>query len=84
MNDKSLQYNVIFQAEPEGGFTVLVPSLPGCISYGKDLAEAKAMIIDAIECYVASLQKHDEPIPSDEENFVSLISLPKLLKVKHA
>jgi len=77
INSKSLQYNVIFRPEPEGGFTALVPSLPGCVSFGKDLRQAKEMIVDAIRGYVVSLQKHNETIPSDEESFVSLISLPE-------
>ncbi|MDP3956165.1 MAG: type II toxin-antitoxin system HicB family antitoxin [bacterium] len=46
---KKLRYNIVLQPEPEGGFTVLVPSLPGCITYGKDLIEARAMATDAIE-----------------------------------
>ena len=32
---KQLSYNVIFKPEVEGGFTVIVPALPGCVSYGK-------------------------------------------------
>lgn len=71
MRNIPIQYNVIFRTEPEGGFTALVPSLPGCISYGKTLTEAKKMIIDAMKGYIASLQKHGEHIPSDEENFVN-------------
>jgi antitoxin HicB len=59
MVNKSLQYNVIFKSEPEGGFTASVPSLPGCISFGKNLSEAKDMIIDAIRGYIISLQKHN-------------------------
>ena len=39
--DKKLQFNVVFKPEKEGGFTVLVPLLPGCVSYGKTLEEAK-------------------------------------------
>lgn len=70
-----LQYNVLFRPEPEGGFTAIVPSLPGCISYGRDLVEAKAMISDAIEGYIASLKKHREPIPNDAESFMSTIPL---------
>jgi predicted RNase H-like HicB family nuclease len=62
MIDKTLQYNVIFRPEPEGGFTAIVPSLPGCISFGRTLSEAKKMITDAIKGYVASLQKHKEII----------------------
>lgn len=84
MRDVSLQYNVIFRPEMEGGFTAYVPSLPGCVSYGSNLNEAKEMIVDAIHGYVVSLQKHNEEVPSDKENFVSLITLPQNLKVNHA
>ena len=74
---KTLRYNLIFRPEPEGGFTVLVPSLPGCISYGKDLGEARAMARDAVHAYLASLKKHREPVPrSDNENFLGSIELP--------
>jgi len=84
MKDKILQYNVIFRAEPEGGFTTIVPSLPGCISYGKDLGEAKEMVVDAIQGYIESMRKHEESVPSDQENFVSLISLSAKAGVGHA
>ena len=73
---QTTQFNVIFKAEPEGGFTVSVPSLPGCITYGHTLQEAKKMSADAINCYIASLKKHKEPIPSDENNFFALIQIP--------
>lgn len=73
-----LHYNVIFQPEPEGGFTVIVPALPGCISYGATIEEAKQMAIDAVKGYVASLKKHDEPIPSDEASFISSIEIPQI------
>lgn len=72
---KILHYNVIFHPEPEGGFTVIVPSLPGCISYGKDLEEAKKMAVDAIKGYIASLKKHKEQIPTDQENFFTSIEI---------
>jgi len=72
---KILHYNLIFRPEPEGGFTVMVPSLPGCISYGNDLQEAKTMAADAISGYLKSLKKHHEPIPSDTGNFVSTIHM---------
>ncbi len=76
MKQTKLQFNVIFRPEPEGGFTVVVPALPGCISYGRNLKEARQMTVDAICGYVASLKKHKEPIPSDEETFISSIRLP--------
>ena len=45
---KTLHYNLIFKPEPEGGFTVIVPTLTGCVTYGKNLKEAKDMAQDAI------------------------------------
>lgn len=72
---QNLNYNLIFHSEPTGGFTVTVPSLPGCVSYGKNLNEAKKMASDAIEGYIASLKKHGEPIPSDANSFISSIQL---------
>jgi len=56
---KTLNYNIILKTEKAGGFTVVVPSLPGCVTYGKNLEEAKAMAADAIKAYVASLVKHN-------------------------
>lgn len=76
MKSNILQYNVIFRPEPEGGFTATVPSLPGCITYGKDLKEAKKMVMDAIKGYIVSLKKNKEAVPSDDESFVSLVSIP--------
>ena len=62
---KLLAYRILLRPEPEGGFTVMVPALPGCISYGRTLGEAKAMAKDAINSYLESLRKHGEPIPDD-------------------
>lgn len=55
---KKLTYNLIFKPEPEGDFTVIVPSLPGCVTYGKNLTEAKKMAKEAIDAYLASRKIH--------------------------
>lgn len=62
----------------------MVPALPGCISYGRNLREAKQMILDAIVGYITSLKKHGEPIPSDEESFISLVQVPEKKSLVHA
>lgn len=72
---KLLKYTVIYSSEPEGGFTVAVPSLPGCVTYGKDLDEAKKMAKDAIKVYLESLKKHKETIPTEGNSFISSIDL---------
>lgn len=76
----TIQFNIIFRPEPKGGFTVIVPALPGCVTYGKTLKEAKEMAMDAVSGYLHSLKKHGDPVPSsDEESFVSSIRIPTKL-----
>ena len=73
--NKMLHYNIVLRSEPEGGFTVIVPALPGCITYGKNLIEAKKIAEDAIGGYIGSLKKHNEPVPVDTESFFTSIDL---------
>ena len=65
------RYNIMLRPEPEGGYTALVPALPGCVTYGRTLKEAQEMARDAISGYIASLRKHDDPIPTDAETLVA-------------
>ena len=81
---KKVTYNLIFNPEPEGGFTVIVPSLPGCVTYGKDLNEAKKMAKDAIKAYLASLKKHEDIVPNDESSFFSTVSFDNKLPLSYA
>ena len=57
-----MKVKVVLEASEEGGFTVYVPSLPGCISEGETEEEALANIREAIELYL-------EPV--EDELFVS-------------
>lgn len=72
-NKKNIHFNLIFRPEVEGGFTVLVPALPGCVTYGRDLEEAKKMVADAIDGYLKSAKKHGEKIVGDEESFITTL-----------
>ncbi len=51
------------QPEPEGGYTISVPSLPGCISYGETFEEAIEMIKDAMQGWLAVAEQEGVPIP---------------------
>ena len=53
--------------ETEGGYTVTVPALPGCITYGENVDEAIVMAKDAIDIYIEELQSRGENI-SDDSN----------------
>jgi predicted RNase H-like HicB family nuclease len=57
-----MKIRVILEASEEGGYTVHVPSLPGCISEGETEEEALANVREAIELYL-------EPV--EDELFVS-------------
>ena len=61
-----LNYKILLREEPEGGFTVFVPSLEGCITYGKNLEESKKNAKEAIELYIESLKAENLPIPTDD------------------
>jgi antitoxin HicB len=71
MKETRYHLNVVLRPEPEGGFTAQVPALPGCVTYGRTLAEAKEMAKDAASGYIESLRKHGEPVPTDTETLVT-------------
>jgi predicted RNase H-like HicB family nuclease len=75
MSKARYHYNIILRPEAEGGFTAMVPALPGCVTYGRTLTEARKMAKDAIVGYIASLRKHKEPIPTDDETLVASLDL---------
>ena len=58
-------YKILFQKEPEGGFTVTVPALPGCITYGENIDEALSMAKEAIELYIEELTERGDIIPDN-------------------
>jgi predicted RNase H-like HicB family nuclease len=49
----------------EGGFTVLVPALPGCVTEGDTLEEALENARDAIRSFLTYLEEKGEPIPEE-------------------
>jgi predicted RNase H-like HicB family nuclease len=69
MKKARYHFNVVLRPEPEGVFTALVPALPGCVTYGHTLAEARKMAKDAASGFIESLRKHGEAIPTDDGGF---------------
>ena len=60
-----MHFRITLTPDPEGGYNATVPTLPGCISWGSSKDEANQRVSDAIRVYLASLQKHGDPIPVD-------------------
>lgn len=57
-----MHLKAVFEPSDEGGFTVYVPALPGCISEGDTLEEARANIREAVALWL----EEDESIPPPE------------------
>lgn len=66
MAAKQYSYTVFFEPAPEGGYIVTVPALPGLVTEGDTLDEAREMARDAIRAYLESLIKEGESIPEEE------------------
>ena len=58
-------YTVLFEPAVEGGYTVSVPMLPGVITEGNTLEEARARATEAIRGHLKVLKKYREPIPRE-------------------
>jgi predicted RNase H-like HicB family nuclease len=67
LNKKIYQFTAIFEKNEDGGYTVTVPSLPGCISEGDTFDEALKNIKEAITLYLEVMQKNKEKIKEEEE-----------------
>jgi antitoxin HicB len=69
MSQREYTFTIILDPNlEEGGYTVTVPALPGCVTQGETLEEAIAMARDATRGYIASLLKDGEPIPAEREH----------------
>jgi antitoxin HicB len=64
---KEYNFTVLFEPAEEGGYVVTCPALPGLVTEGDTLEEARDMVRDAIKAYLESLQKDGLPIPHDKE-----------------
>jgi predicted RNase H-like HicB family nuclease len=80
--EATIEYNftVFFEPAVEGGYVVTCPALPGLVTEGDTLAEARRMARDAIRVYLESLRKDGESIPRDPR----LTSVPVKEKIKVA
>ena len=60
-------YVVALLREEDGGYSVTVPALPGCITQGDNLPEALDRVREAILGYIETLQAHGEPVPEETQ-----------------
>lgn len=61
------RFTVVLQPEPEGGYTVRVPTLPEVVTYGATEAEALHMAEDAIRLAVEYRREQGDEVPAEAE-----------------
>ena len=72
---KILNYRIFLRKEPEGGYTVTVPSLIGCVTYGETVELAREMAREAIGLYVETLKAHGEEIPVEDDMLEAMVTM---------
>lgn len=68
-------FQLVFESDPAGGYTVTVPVLPGCVTYGATMDKARAMAREAIELYLEDLIANNEEIPSSTDTLVGAVEV---------
>ena len=58
-------YTVILERDPDGGYVVHAPALPGCVSQGDTREEALANIREAMELYIQDCIEAGDPVPNE-------------------
>ena len=59
-------YTIVLAKEEDGRFSVSVPALPGCHTWGDSYEHALTMAREAIDLYLEELKAHNEQVPTDE------------------
>ena len=72
---RTLRYRIQIRPETDGTYTVIVPSLPGCLTFGNTIEEAIEMAKEAIEVYIESLVARGKKIPVDEDEIEATVTV---------
>lgn len=61
----SRTYTVVLERNEDGGYTVTVPALHGCVTQGQTIAEALSRVQEAIACHLEGLLALGHVLPMD-------------------
>ncbi len=61
VNATEYTFTAVFEPAVEGGYVMTFPAIPGLVTEGDTLEEARAMAADAIRCYIEGHQKDGSP-----------------------
>gem|GEM_PF-809741 len=75
---RSLNYRILLRREPEGGYTVTVPTLARArVTFGETVEEA-------IEVYIEDLQEKGEEVPTEEGLLEYTLTVGPCLNFRHS
>lgn len=72
---RSLQFTIVLEPQPDGGFTVSVPALPEVVTEGDTEAEALAAAREAIGAVIEYRRDHGIALPKDAQPSVRKITV---------
>lgn len=67
LGEKEYSFTMLFEPAEEGGYVVTCPALPGLVTEGDTLEEARQMAQDAVRAYLKSLAKDGLAVPPDKD-----------------
>jgi len=67
MKKKIYNYTAVFERNENKGYTVTIPSLPGLVTEGKNLDDARKMATEAVQCYLEGVRKDNKKAPVEGE-----------------
>jgi predicted RNase H-like HicB family nuclease len=73
---KTMDFKVVLEPDPDGGYVVICPTLPGCYSQGDSVDEALANIREAIELCIEDMRERGEPFPDPSKPLVGSVLGP--------
>ena len=59
-------YTFVFDPDPEGGFVVTCPALPGLVTHGATIKEAREIALDAMEGFISVLVEDGAEVPESD------------------
>jgi antitoxin HicB len=65
-------YTFVFDPDPEGGFVVTCPALPGLVTHSATIEKAREMARDAMEGYIETLIEDGEEVPDGAASTAAL------------
>ena len=72
-----MNYSVILEPDPDGGYVVVVPAFPGCYTQGETVDEALANAREAIELTIEDLEARGEVVPDPAGELIGKVAIAR-------